>query len=141
MDCRTWKGGHQCRSVYAFVPSSTTKRRSFAGIVSCVSYLKKHINSEMVFDPSEPEIDLYAFPKHDWSYSIYSSQGEEAKELLPPNMPAPLGKIFTSRCFVDVDHAGELVTKRSRTGYMVMLNNAPIYRHTKKIALIETSTF
>ena len=105
------------------------------------AYLKKHMNSEMVFDPSEPEIDLNAFPKQDWSYSIYSSPGEEAKELLPPNMPAPLGKGFTIRCFVDADHAGELVTRRSRTGYVVMLNNAPIYWHTKKMASIETSTF
>ena len=56
-------------------------------------------------------------------------------------MPAPLGKGFTIRCFVDADHAGELVTRRSRTGYVVMLNNAPIYWHTKKMASIETSTF
>ena len=33
-------------------------------------YLKKHMNSEIVFYPSEPEIDLNAFPKQDWSYSI-----------------------------------------------------------------------
>ena len=99
------------------------------------------MNSEMLFDPSELEVDLNAFLKQDWPYSIYSSLGEEAKELLPPNRPAPFGEGFTTRCFVDADHAGELVTRRSRTGYVVMLNNAPIYWHTQKMASIETSTF
>ena len=80
------------------------------------AYLKKHLNTEMVFDPSEPEIDMDSFQRQDWSYSIYSTPGEELKEALPPNMPKPLGKAFTIRCFVDADHAGESLTHRSRTG-------------------------
>ena len=39
-------------------------------------YLKKHLNSEMVFDPSEPDIYMNSFQRQDWSYSIYSSPGE-----------------------------------------------------------------
>ena len=34
------------------------------------AYLKKHMNTEMVFDPSEPEIDMNSFQRQDWSYSI-----------------------------------------------------------------------
>ena len=105
------------------------------------AYLKKHMNSEMVFDPSEPEIDLNEFPRQDWSYSVYSSPGEELKEVLPPDMPEPLGNGFTIRCFVDADHAGNLVTRRSRTGFVVMLNNAPVYWYSKKQGSVETSTF
>ena len=69
-------------------------------------YLHKHMNSEMVFDPSEPDIDMNSFPKQDWSYSIYSSPGEEVKEVLPPNMPTPLGLGFIIHVFVDANHAG-----------------------------------
>ena len=36
------------------------------------AYLKKHMNTEMVFDPSEPDIDMNVFQRQDWSYSIYS---------------------------------------------------------------------
>ena len=40
------------------------------------AYLKKHMNSEIVFDPTFPEIDMNDFQKQDWSWSIYSSPGE-----------------------------------------------------------------
>ena len=32
------------------------------------AYLKKHMNTEMVFDTSEPEIDMNSFQRQDWSY-------------------------------------------------------------------------
>ena len=44
------------------------------------AYLKTHHNSEMVFDPSEPEVDMAMFPREDWSLSIYG----DAIEELPP---------------------------------------------------------
>ena len=66
--------------------------------------------------------------------------GEDLKEALPPNMTTPLGKAFTIQCFVDADHAGESLSHWSRTGYIVLLNNAPIYWFSKKMASIETST-
>ncbi len=43
--------------------------------------------------------------------------------------------------FVDADHAGGQVTCRSRTGFIVFLNNAPIYWSSKKQTSCETSTF
>ena len=61
-------------------------------VLHIFAYLRKHMNSEMVFDPSLPEMDMDAFPKKDWNYSIYSTPGEELKEELPPIMPELLGK-------------------------------------------------
>ena len=45
------------------------------------------------------------------------------KEEVPTNLPPPLGKSFTMQVFVDSDYAGDQVTKRSRTGFLVYLNN------------------
>ena len=56
-------------------------------------------------------------------------------------MPEALGHEFVIRVFVDADHAGEEVTKRSRTGYIVFLNNAPIYWFSKKQTSCKTSTY
>ena len=42
---------------------------------------------------------------------------------------------------VDSDHAGDQVTRRSRTGFLVYLNNALIYWFSKKQTTIETSSF
>ena len=78
-------------------------------------YLKKHMNTEMVFDPSEPQVDMSTFQKQDWGYPIYSSPGEELKEELPPHMPKPLGRAMVICAWVDADHAGDLLTRRSRT--------------------------
>jgi len=56
-------------------------------------------------------------------------------------MPTPHGPNMTMRVYVDSDHAGDLVTRRSRTGFIVFLNNAPIYWSSKKQGSCETSTF
>ena len=56
-------------------------------------------------------------------------------------MTQTLGNGFKICCFVDADHAGEYLTRRSRNGFIVMLNNATIYWYSKKKYTIETSTF
>jgi hypothetical protein len=43
--------------------------------------------------------------------------------------------------FVDADHAGDVLTRRSRTGVLVYLNRAPILWYSKKQNSVETSTF
>ena len=42
---------------------------------------------------------------------------------------------------MDSDRAGDVVTRRSQTGFLVKLNNSPIYWLTKKQSGIETSLF
>lgn len=101
------------------------------------AYLKLKHNSSMVFDPTEPDIDESQFPCEDWSSTVYG----ECKEELPGNMPEPRGIGFTMRAFVDSDHAGEVTTRRSRTGFIVFLNSAPIYWFSKRQTCIETSSF
>ena len=106
-------------------------------LVHIFGYLKKHHNAEMPFDPSVPDIDMKQFERQDWSESIYGQLEEE----MPPNMPKPLGMEMVMRVYVDSDHAGESLTCRSRTGFVVFLNNAPIYWLSKKQTSCETSTF
>ena len=101
------------------------------------AYLKLKHNSRLVFDPSYPEIDKDTFNiDADWS-KMYG----DIKEELPADMPKPLGRCVVMRCFVDADHAGDLVTRRSRTGFIVYLNTAPVYWYSKRQNSIETSTF
>jgi hypothetical protein len=85
------------------------------------AYLVLHQNSRVVFDPTYPSIDMGDFIKTDWKF-MYG----DVKEMIPPDAPAPHGKEVDLRLFVDSDHAGEQFTRRSRTGYMIYLNMAPI---------------
>ena len=48
----------------------------FQELLHVFAYIKKHMITEMVFDPSEPDIDMNSFHCQDWSYSIYSLPGE-----------------------------------------------------------------
>jgi hypothetical protein len=43
--------------------------------------------------------------------------------------------------FVDSDHAGDKLKRRSRTGYVIYINMAPIAWFSKKQSTIETSVF
>ena len=45
------------------------------------------------------------------------------------------------RVYVDSDHAGDTVTLKSRTGFMIFLYGAPIYWISKKQTSCETSSF
>jgi len=83
------------------------------------AYLKKHHSTEMLFDPSEPEMDESLFPAQDWPFSAYGI--EALKEEMHPNMPKPLGPSMRMRIFEDADHSGDCITQRSRTGFYVFL--------------------
>ena len=65
----------------------------------------------------------------------------ECVEELPVNMPEPRGSSMVTRAFVDSDHAGDTATRRSRTGFIIFLNNSPICWFSKRQASVETSSF
>jgi hypothetical protein len=44
-------------------------------------------------------------------------------------------------CFIDADHAGNKVTRRSHTGVIIFCNKAPILWFSKRQNIVETSTF
>jgi hypothetical protein len=71
------------------------------------AYLKIMHNTEMVFDPSEPDIDETAFEKQDWTHTAY----KQNKEELHANTKEPRGFGFKIRAYIDADHAGDSITR------------------------------
>ena len=67
-------------------------------VLHIFAYLKKHHNSEMVFDPTVPTMDYSLFEKQDWSYSPYGC--EEMVEELPDGLPTPLGQSMMMRVYM-----------------------------------------
>ena len=65
----------------------------------------------------------------------------DAKEDVPPNAPEPRGRPVQVNCFVDSDHAGNRMTRRSQTGILLYLNSAPIVWYSKRQNTVESSTF
>lgn len=106
----------------------------FRAMLHVFAFLSHHPRCHLVFDAKYVNID--DGPDRDW-YDFYP----DAKEQIPPNAPEPLGKEVEMIAFVDSDHAGDLLTRRSRSGVLVYLNRATIYWYSKKQTSIETSTF
>ncbi len=65
----------------------------------------------------------------------------DVEEAIPPDMPPPLGKDIDLRMMVDSNHAGDKITRRSHTGFLIFCNLSPIIWISKKQATIETSVF
>ena len=99
-------------------------------------YLKSHHNARIMLDPIYPEVSQDDFPQNDWE-NFYKVE-EEPKS---PHAPAPLGLELVIREFVDADHAGYRISRRSRSGFIVFANMAPVYWMSKKQPGVETSTF
>jgi hypothetical protein len=100
-------------------------------------YLDAHNNGgRVIFDSTQVDVDESRFPDVNWN-EIYGDIEEE----IPPSMPSPQGNPVRISMFCDAVHAGNIVTRRSHTGILFFINNAPIHWYSKKQATIETSTF
>lgn len=100
------------------------------------AHLRQKHNSRLAFDPSYPSIDKRMFPKQDWSNMYHG-----AEEPIPRNAPEALGMPVDLRLYVDSDHAGEKLTRRSRTGWLIFMQNALINFLSKRQSTVETSVF
>lgn len=108
-------------------------------VLHIFSYLRKYHNTEMVFDPSDPVVDEAAFERQDWTSTEFGHI--VGQEVLPPNPPEGRGRGFVITAKVNASHAADTITRRSRTGFIVYLNSAPLYWMSKKQTSVETSSF
>ena len=56
-------------------------------------------------------------------------------------MPEPLGKSVHTTCFVGANQSGNVVTRRSHSGVLIYLMNAPIIWFSEKQNTVESSPF
>jgi hypothetical protein len=99
-------------------------------------YLNKHDKSRIIFNHADPIYDTNTFIIQDWT-EFY---GDVEEELLP-KMPESLGQSMNITTFVDANHAGNVVTRRSHTGVIIYLQNTSIIWHSHRQNTVETSTF
>ena len=101
------------------------------------AYLRKHADQAMMFNPHLPDIDERQFQHNvQWS-DVYGDVQEE----LPSGMPPPRGMGISLTGFVDADLAGNRVTRRSQTGFVIYGNCAPLLWYSKRQSTVECSTF
>ena len=90
-----------------------------------------------MFDLKTPGIDERVLNSDaDW-HDFYGDVSEE----LPPNTPETKGKPVVVSCFVDENHAGNMITRRLHTGILIYVQNAPIIWFSKRQNTVESSSF
>ena len=99
--------------------SACPREGHLAALIHLFAFLKKNPKDKVVYDPTP--IDHEPHAECDWSdfYPDY-------KEIEPHDMPEPRGNALQMTCWVDSDHAGDVVSRRSRTGVIIFCGMAPI---------------
>ena len=107
-------------------------------------YLKKVNSVYVVMDPTPCEVDWVGEQGevHPRECVMYMKElYPDSIDNLPHDMPEALGGGLSISCFVDADHAGNKITRRSHTGIIILLNSAPIIWYSKRQNTVESSTF
>ena len=100
-------------------------------------YLSKMRHAGIPIRTDEPDYSDLPDLEHDWSRSVYG----EISEILPHNAPEPLGNYVTLTHYVDANLMHDIVTGRSVTGILHMVNKTPLDWYSKKQATVETATY
>ena len=61
--------------------------------------------------------------------------------MIPRHIPEALGNYFAIKYYVDAKHAGKLANRRSHSGIIIYVNNAPIIWYSKRQNTFEASIF
>jgi hypothetical protein len=102
----------------------------------CFGYLKKYPGGAIKFRTDMPDHSNLVPAELDWTY-VYGDVSEE----IPSNLPTPMGKAVCTTTFVDANLMSCLITGRSMTGILHMLNKTPIDWFCKRQNTVETATY
>ena len=122
--------GFECASLSSY--SAFPRTGHLQQALHVMKYLEIHHENELTFDPQEYFISNNDRAIAESKFQAMSSLYADATEEMPPNAPAPRGRAVQINCFVDSDHAGNRITRRSHTGILFYLNKAPISWYSKK---------
>ena len=87
------------------------------------------------FRTDQPDYSFLPDQDFDWTYSVYGN----VQEILPDDMPDPLGKAVISTRTMDAYLNDCLATGKSFTGCLHFVNKAPVDWYSKKQATVETA--
>ena len=85
-------------------------------------YLMKFRDATIRFVAEEPDFSSLPQQKYNWIYSVYG----DVNELIPNDIPEPLGNYVTTITYCDANLFHDLLTGRSVMGILHLLNRTPI---------------
>ena len=101
------------------------------------AYAIRPIDYTVRFRTDQPDYSILAEQDFDWTYSVYS----DVHEILPNDMPEPLGEAVATTTTMDDNLNHCLATGKSLTGCLNFVNRTPVDQYFKKQATVETATY
>ena len=89
------------------------------------------------FRTDQPDYSFLPDQDFDWTYSVYGN----VREILPEEMPDPLGKAVITTTTMDPNLNYCFATCKSLTGCLCFVNKTPVDWYSKKQATVETATY
>jgi hypothetical protein len=119
--------------------SQAPRQGHLNGMKRVFGYLKKWIKGAIIIDPKYPDHAQFNSETYDQWKEFYP----DAEEVLPDadTLPKPLGPKVRITVYKDADHAHDVVTRRSVTGVLLLLNNTPVKWISQRQKTVETSTY
>ena len=118
---------------FAAMPRDGHRKR----VLRLFGYLKHYYRAGIYLDSDPLNLSHVKFEDNDWK-DIYP----DSEEYISDKVPKPKNKIpLQVTAMVDASHADDLITRRSVTGYVILIGNAFIKWYSKRQNTVETSTY
>ena len=101
------------------------------------SYAIRTKDYSIRFRTEQPDYSFLPDQDFDWTYSVYG----DVHEILPDDMPEPLGEAVTTTKTMDANLNHCLAAVKSLTGCLHFVNKTPVDWYSKKQATVETATY
>ena len=89
------------------------------------------------FRTDQPDYSFLPDQDFDWTYSVHGN----VQEILPDDVPEPLGEAVITTTTMDANLNHCLATGKSLTGCLHFVNKTPVDWYSKKQATVETATY
>jgi len=101
------------------------------------SYVSKMRHAAIRTRTEEPDFSTLPEDPNTWDQSVYG----EVREEIPKDIPKPLGKHVVTTHYEDANLFHDIMTGRSVTGILHLINKTPFDWYSKKQATCETATY
>ena len=103
------------------------REENLEAAVHVITHVGQIYNVRLVYESSYPEIDHSVFEQCD-----LSQLGKNAKEAISMKTPESQAKEVDTSIFVDSDDAGDKVSCRLRSGFLIYMNTTLVQWFSKK---------
>ena len=100
-------------------------------------YLRKHKSGAIRVRTGHPDYTQDEHVDYDWMRTVYG----KVQELIPEDLPTPLGLPVITTTYEDANLYHDLVTGRAVTGILHFVNGTPVEWFSKRQDTVETATY